>query len=143
MSGKDEAAEEILIIRRRGGGEEEGHHGGVWKIAYADFMTAMMAFFLVMWLINASNTETKASIASYFNPMRLTDTVSRKNGLRKIDAKSTVEDSSALGESDESTEKADGGREDSKFQEKHTQKAGNKSDTEQPREKSETTEDAS
>ena len=61
-------AHELLIIRRRGGGEEGGHHGGVWKIAYADFMTAMMAFFLVMWLINSSDKKTLTQIATYFNP---------------------------------------------------------------------------
>lgn len=86
-SGKDAAAEEIVIVRRRGGGEDDHHHGGVWKIAYADFMTAMMAFFLVMWLINASNTETKASVASYFNPIKLTENVALKKGLHDVDQK--------------------------------------------------------
>jgi chemotaxis protein MotB len=89
-SGTEAPAEEILVIRRRHGGEDDHHHGGVWKIAYADFMTAMMAFFLVMWLINASNTETKASIASYFNPIKLTDNVARKKGLHEIDAKANA-----------------------------------------------------
>jgi chemotaxis protein MotB len=87
---KDAAAEEIIIVRRRGGDDDDHHHGGVWKIAYADFMTAMMAFFLVMWLINAANTETKASVASYFNPIKLTDSVSRKKGLRDLDEKSNA-----------------------------------------------------
>ncbi|MGY6410404.1 MAG: flagellar motor protein MotB [Alkalilacustris sp.] len=45
-----------------------GHHGGAWKIAFADFATAMMAFFLVMWLINATDEETKQGLAAYFNP---------------------------------------------------------------------------
>ena len=74
---------EILIIKRHGGGHEEGAHGGAWKIAYADFMTAMMAFFLVMWLVNAANEETKASVASYFNPIKLTDDTPAKKGLKK------------------------------------------------------------
>lgn len=43
-----------------------GHHGGAWKVAYADFVTAMMAFFLLMWLITALKPQTKAAIASYF-----------------------------------------------------------------------------
>ncbi len=51
---------EILIIRHGGHDDHDGHHGGAWKIAFADFMTAMMCFFLVMWLINASNEQTKA-----------------------------------------------------------------------------------
>ena len=63
---------EIIIIKRHGDHEGD-HHSAAWKIAYADFMTAMMAFFLVMWLVNAANEETKASIASYFNPIKLTD----------------------------------------------------------------------
>ena len=73
---------EIIIVKRYSGGEE-GHHGGVWKIAYADFMTAMMAFFLVMWLVNAANEETKASIASYFNPIKLSDEKPTEKGLKK------------------------------------------------------------
>lgn len=68
-----EIEREIVIVRRGNHGEYDGHHGGVWKIAYADFMTAMMAFFLVMWLVNAANEETKASVASYFNPIELMD----------------------------------------------------------------------
>ncbi len=72
---------EIIIVKRHSGGHD-GHHGGSWKIAYADFMTAMMAFFLVMWLINAANEETKAAIASYFNPVQLTDQKPAERGLK-------------------------------------------------------------
>ncbi|MDI7863412.1 MotB family protein [Rhizobiaceae bacterium n13] len=74
---------EIIIVKRHSGGDHEGHHGGVWKIAYADFMTAMMAFFLVMWLVNAANEETKASVASYFNPIKLSDEKPTQKGLKK------------------------------------------------------------
>ncbi|SMC84986.1 MotB family protein [Rhizobium sp. RU36D] len=74
---------EILIIKRHGGGDHDGHHGGAWKIAYADFMTAMMAFFLVMWLVNAANEETKASVATYFNPIKLSDEKPAEKGLEK------------------------------------------------------------
>ncbi len=78
---------EIIVIKRHGGGDHEGGHGGAWKIAYADFMTAMMAFFLVMWLVNASNAETKAAVASYFNPIKLADTKPTEKGLKKpVDA---------------------------------------------------------
>src|SRR3954462_14203444 len=46
-----------------------GHHGGAWKVAYADFVTAMMAFFLVMWLVTAVSKEQRAAIFDYFkNP---------------------------------------------------------------------------
>jgi chemotaxis protein MotB len=72
---------EIIVVKRHKG-DHEGAHGGAWKIAYADFMTAMMAFFLVMWLVNASNEETKASIASYFNPIKLTDEVPASEGVK-------------------------------------------------------------
>ena len=62
---------EIIIIRRHGGHGEAEHHGGAWKIAFADFMTAMMAFFLVMWIIAATDKDTKTIIARYFNPVKL------------------------------------------------------------------------
>jgi chemotaxis protein MotB len=70
-----------LVIVRRRRNTEEGHHGGVWKIAYADFMTAMMAFFLVMWLINAADKKTIVQVAAYFNPIRLTDRNMLPKGL--------------------------------------------------------------
>jgi chemotaxis protein MotB len=73
---------EIIIVKRHKG-DHDGHHGGAWKIAYADFMTAMMAFFLVMWLVNAANEETKASMASYFNPIKLSDETPAEKGLEK------------------------------------------------------------
>ena len=91
---EDAPAEFIQVIVRRGHAEEEGHHGGVWKIAYADFMTAMMAFFLVMWLVNAANTEMKSSVASYFNPIKLSDNVIRKKGLLDVDGKTNAEETS-------------------------------------------------
>lgn len=54
----------IIVIKKKGG--HGGHHGGAWKIAYADFVTAMMAFFMVMWLVNTADVVTKENIASYF-----------------------------------------------------------------------------
>ncbi len=68
------------------GGEEGGHHGGVWKIAYADFMTAMMAFFLVMWLINSTDQKVLTQVANYFNPMRLTDSTPHSRGINTIES---------------------------------------------------------
>ncbi|WP_420410629.1 MotB family protein [Hoeflea sp.] len=75
---------EIIIVKRRGNGGDDGHHGGVWKIAYADFMTAMMAFFLVMWLVNAANEETKAQVAAYFNPIKLMDDKPTERGIKQV-----------------------------------------------------------
>jgi chemotaxis protein MotB len=54
----------IKRIKKSGG----GHHGGAWKVAYADFVTAMMAFFLLLWLLNAVTEEQKKGIAQYFRP---------------------------------------------------------------------------
>lgn len=79
MNGENERQE--IIIIKRGGEGEEGHHGGAWKIAFADFMTAMMALFLVLWLVNAANEETKKAVASYFNPVKLVDRNQSKKGL--------------------------------------------------------------
>ncbi|MFN7964765.1 MAG: flagellar motor protein MotB [Acidobacteriota bacterium] len=54
----------IIIVKKRGG-HHGGHHGGAWKVAYADFVTAMMAFFLVLWLVGQSD-DVKQSVAGYF-----------------------------------------------------------------------------
>ena len=49
--------------------QQNGHHGGAWKVAYADFVTAMMAFFMLMWLLNATTEQQKKGIADYFSPL--------------------------------------------------------------------------
>jgi chemotaxis protein MotB len=77
----DNAHPEIVIIKRHGSHDDEGH-GGAWKIAFADFMTAMMAFFLVLWIINATDKNTKVIIARYFNPVKLEDTAKAQKGIR-------------------------------------------------------------
>ncbi|RWB61581.1 MotB family protein [Mesorhizobium sp.] len=79
-----QARHEIIIVKRNHDGHDDDHHGGVWKIAFADFMTAMMCFFLVMWLINAANEQTKAAVASYFNPVELIDRNSSRKGLEDL-----------------------------------------------------------
>src|SRR5687767_5261664 len=56
--------EQVIIIKKKGG-HGHGHHGGAWKVAYADFVTAMMAFFLVMWLVGQA-PEVKQGVAGYF-----------------------------------------------------------------------------
>lgn len=66
-----------VIIKRKkvvGGG---GHHGGAWKVAYADFVTAMMAFFMLMWLLNATTEKQRKGLADYFAP---TIAISRVSG---------------------------------------------------------------
>ncbi|MDM7255262.1 MAG: flagellar motor protein MotB [Paracoccus sp. (in: a-proteobacteria)] len=57
-----------IFINRVEGGGGGGHHGGAWKVAYADFVTAMMAFFLLMWLLNATTEKQRQGLADYFNP---------------------------------------------------------------------------
>jgi chemotaxis protein MotB len=66
----DEALRPIIVKRiKKGGG---GHHGGAWKIAYADFVTAMMAFFLLMWLLGSTSKGDLQGIAEYFqNPLKV------------------------------------------------------------------------
>ncbi len=69
------------IIIRKEEVVEGGHHGGAWKVAYADFVTAMMAFFLLMWLLNATTEEQRRGLADYFAPLNV---LSRNSsGLRR------------------------------------------------------------
>src|SRR5256885_16109863 len=58
----------IVIIKKVKKGGHGGHHGGAWKVAYADFVTAMMAFFLLLWLLNVTTDVQKRGIADYFEP---------------------------------------------------------------------------
>src|SRR6185437_13904441 len=59
----------------------DAHHGGAWKVAYADFVTAMMAFFLLMWLINTTSPEQKRGIADYFAPASVSQSTSGSGGI--------------------------------------------------------------
>lgn len=102
----EEPRQEIIIVRRNHD-HDDGHHGGVWKIAFADFMTAMMCFFLVMWLINAANEQTKAAVASYFNPVKLIDRNSSKKGLGDLGENPTSAGSS-VEQASEAASSADG-----------------------------------
>jgi chemotaxis protein MotB len=72
---------EILIkkVKAKGHG---AHHGGAWKVAYADFVTAMMAFFLLMWLLGATDEDKRKGLADYFAPTMMESTTSGgSNGL--------------------------------------------------------------
>ena len=77
---------EIVIVKRRGA-HEDGHHGGAWKIAFADFMTAMMAFFLVLWIISATDKNTKTLIARYFNPVKVEEPAKAQKGIHGVPEK--------------------------------------------------------
>src|SRR3954468_5921818 len=70
MAGDSKKLQPIIIKRVKKGGHAA--HGGAWKIAYADFVTAMMAFFLLMWLLGSTTEGDKKGIADYFNnPLRV------------------------------------------------------------------------
>jgi chemotaxis protein MotB len=79
----EEAEQQEIIIVRRHGSHEEAHHGGAWKIAYADFVTAMMAFFLVLWILSSTNKDSQTVIARYFNPVKMEDFAKNKRGIRE------------------------------------------------------------
>ena len=74
----DKTARPIIVIKKKGG--HGGHHGGAWKVAYADFVTAMMSLFIVLWLLN-STPQVKKAIAGYFNDPRGT---SKKMGTEML-----------------------------------------------------------
>ena len=57
-----------IIVKRKKVSGGDGHHGGAWKVAYADFVTAMMAFFLLMWLLNATTEKQRKGLADHFSP---------------------------------------------------------------------------
>ena len=75
------ASENPIIIKRIKKSGHGGHHGGAWKVAYADFVTAMMAFFLLMWLINTTTPEQKRGIADYFAAQSISQSTSGAGGV--------------------------------------------------------------
>jgi chemotaxis protein MotB len=75
------AGENAVIIKRIKKGAHGGRHGGAWKVAYADFVTALMAFFLLLWLINTTTPEQKRGIADYFAPQSIAETLSGSGGV--------------------------------------------------------------
>ena len=76
---EDGNAAPIIVKKVKKGGH--GHHGGAWKVAYADFVTAMMAFFLLLWLLQATTEEQKLGIADYFAPASVARTTSGSGGI--------------------------------------------------------------
>ena len=71
----------IIIIRRKKKGGHPAHHGGAWKVAYADFVTAMMSFFLLLWLLNVTTDVERKGIADYFAPMATSKSESGSGGV--------------------------------------------------------------
>ena len=81
--GKNEPEPRPIIIKKIIEAGHGGHHGGAWKVAYADFVTAMMAFFLLMWILGATTEKQRKGIADYFTPtmVQLRDKSAGSNGL--------------------------------------------------------------
>jgi len=71
----------IIIRKKKGGGHGGGHHGGAWKVAYADFVTAMMSFFLLLWLLNVTTDIQRKGIADYFAPASISKSESGAGGV--------------------------------------------------------------
>ena len=72
-----------IIVKKIVEGPHDGHHGGAWKVAYADFVTAMMAFFLLLWLLGMTDEQKRKGIADYFTPtlVELRQNSAGSNGL--------------------------------------------------------------
>jgi chemotaxis protein MotB len=81
MAEKEENAPAPIIIKKVKKGGHGGHHGGAWKVAYADFVTAMMAFFLLLWLLQSTTEEQKLGIADYFAPASVSRSTSGSGGI--------------------------------------------------------------
>lgn len=97
-------ANDSIIIKKKKVSGHGGHHGGSWKVAYADFVTAMMAFFMVMWIMGLSD-DTKASISGYFNDPNgfMKNPPKSKNVITAISGVNKAKSSSS-----QTTSKADG-----------------------------------
>ncbi len=93
------ADDQAIIIKKikKGGG---GHHGGAWKVPYADFVTAMMAFFLLLWLLSVTTPEQKMGLAEYFTPtIGIKDSmgIGQKGGLHSSEAGKSKNDLTEVG----------------------------------------------
>ncbi|PPR19998.1 MAG: Motility protein B, partial [Alphaproteobacteria bacterium MarineAlpha10_Bin1] len=114
---------ELIFIKRIKKKGHEAAHGGAWKIAYADFVTAMMAFFLLMWLLNATTEDQRTAISNYFAPASVSQSMSGSGGVmggRTIDSEGAMSSSTSrpglilgvrtpvLGNADEESEDGEG-----------------------------------
>ncbi|HYG86957.1 MAG TPA: flagellar motor protein MotB [Azospirillum sp.] len=89
-----------LVVVKRRALEDEEEHAGSWKIAYADFVTTMMTFFLVMWLINITTKEQRQGISEYFNPVAVSQANSGADGMlagRSVDETGALTSPNASG----------------------------------------------
>jgi chemotaxis protein MotB len=79
-----------IIIRKVNKKSHGGHHGGAWKVAYADFVTAMMAFFLLLWLLSMTSPDQRAALSQYFNSFSLFDNKAQQSGTSILDKSTGV-----------------------------------------------------
>lgn len=79
-----------IIIRKVNKKTHGGHHGGSWKVAYADFVTAMMAFFLLLWLLSMTSPESKAALSQYFNTFSIFKDQPQQSGTSILDKSTGV-----------------------------------------------------
>jgi len=79
-----------IIIRKVNKKSHGGHHGGSWKVAYADFVTAMMAFFLLLWLLSMTSPDQRAALSQYFNSFSLFDNKAQQSGTSILDKSTGV-----------------------------------------------------
>jgi chemotaxis protein MotB len=89
-----------IIIRKVNKKSHGGHHGGSWKVAYADFVTAMMAFFLLLWLLSMTSPDQRAALSQYFNSFSLFDQKSGQSGTSLLDKSAGILDAERSGQNE-------------------------------------------
>jgi chemotaxis protein MotB len=89
-----------IIIRKVNKKSHGGHHGGAWKVAYADFVTAMMAFFLLLWLLSMTSPDQRAALSQYFNSFSLFDSKTQQSGTSILDKSTGVLNAGRSAQSD-------------------------------------------
>jgi len=124
----------IIVKKIKKGGH--GHHGGAWKVAYADFVTAMMAFFLLLWLLNVTTDEQKKGVADYFSPASVSRSFSGAGGV--MGGRTIIEDGGKIssfglptvivGPSAEKSDQPDQPQYDEKYEDARKQRPGDRGD---------------
>src|SRR5579862_7036359 len=82
----------VVVVKRRRRDAPQPTHSGAWKVAYADFVTAMMALFLLLWLLNVTDPTQRQAISTYFDPANVSDSAGGANGV--LGGKTLIEDGS-------------------------------------------------
>lgn len=96
-----------IIIRKVNKKTHGGHHGGSWKVAYADFVTAMMAFFLLLWLLSMTSPESKAALSQYFNTFSIFKDQPQQSGTSILDKSNGILNVGRSGQNESARVKAE------------------------------------